>query len=137
MTTGSMISSIGEIESEDVSIVATTSAYCTIEGRLTATPSYIRLPEHHTFQQVYPIRLGKPSQDGDCGTAVFGRYENCFYGHIVAGGLGTSIAYVAPAGHVSRDIQARIGFGLVWMPQQGGQGQHSKDDVQISTGLPP
>ncbi|KAG4282452.1 hypothetical protein FPRO06_09125 [Fusarium proliferatum] len=134
VTLRSMVSSIGEIESDDISVVATTSPHRRVEGRLTATPSYIRLPEQLAFQQVYPVRLGKPLQDGDCGTAIFGRYENCFYGHIVAGGLGTSIAYVVPARDISRDIQARISFGLIWMPQQDGQGQRSKDDVQISTG---
>ncbi|KAF5654133.1 peptidase (PNG1) [Fusarium sp. NRRL 25303] len=112
VTLRSMVSSIGEIESDDISVVATTSPHRRVEGRLTATPSYICLPGQRTFQQVYPIRL-------------------------VAGGLGTSIAYAVPAGDISRDIQARISFGLIWMPQQDGQGQRSKDDVQISTGSPP
>ncbi|RKL29959.1 hypothetical protein BFJ72_g11828 [Fusarium proliferatum] len=137
MVTGSLVSRIGEIESDDISIVAMTSPRCIVEGRLTATPSYIRLPEQLTFQRVYPIRLGKPLQDGDCGIAVFGRDDDCFYGHIVAGGPGTCIAYLVPAGEISRDIQARFGFGLTWMPQQEGQGQHSKDDLQLSTGLCP
>ncbi|KAF5643226.1 hypothetical protein F52700_2942 [Fusarium sp. NRRL 52700] len=137
MITGTLVSSIGEIESEDISIVAMTSPHCRVEGRLTATPSYIRLPEQRAFQQVYPIRLGKPLQDGDCGTAVFGRDDDQFYGQIVAGGLGTSIAYLVPAGDISRDIQARLGFGLIWMPQKEGQRQHSNDDLQFSTGLQP
>ncbi|KAG5799028.1 hypothetical protein H9Q69_001969 [Fusarium xylarioides] len=138
MITDSLVSNIGEIESDDISIVATTtSPYFTVEGRLTATPSYIRLPGQRTFQQVYPIRLGKPLHDGDCGTAVFGKDDNRFYGHIVAGGPGTSIAYLVPAGEISRDIQARSGFGLIWMPQQEGQRQLSEDDLQLSTGLPP
>ncbi|KAF5646682.1 uncharacterized protein FTJAE_1972 [Fusarium tjaetaba] len=120
MITGSLVSSIGEIESDDISIVTRTSPHCRVEGRLTATPSYIRLPEQRAFQQVYPIRLGKPLHDGDCGTAVFGKDDNRFYGHIVAGSPGTSIAYLVPAEEISRDIQARLGFGLTWMPQQKG-----------------
>ncbi|PNP81310.1 hypothetical protein FNYG_05342 [Fusarium nygamai] len=120
MITGSLVSSIGEIESEDISIVTRTSPHCRVEGRITATPSYIRLPEQRAFQQVYPIRLGKPLHDGDCGTAVFGKDDNRFYGHIVAGSPGTSIAYLVPAGEISKDIQARLGFGLIRMPQQDG-----------------
>ncbi|KAF4947996.1 hypothetical protein FGADI_9991 [Fusarium gaditjirri] len=137
LITGSLVSSIGEIESDDISIVATTSPNCPVEGRLTSTPSYIRLPGQRTFQQVYPIRLGKPLHDGDCGTAVFGKDDKRLYGHIVAGGPGTSIAYLVPAGEISRDIQARLGFGLTCIPQQDGQGQHSKDDLQLSTRLVP
>ncbi|KAF5676876.1 hypothetical protein FDENT_9390 [Fusarium denticulatum] len=136
MITGSLVSNIGKIESDDISIVATTSPYCTVEGRLTATPSYIRLPGQQTFQEVYPIRLGKPLRDGHCGTAIFGKDDNRFYGHVVAGGPGTSIAYLVPAGEISRDIQARSGFGLIWMPQQEVQGQHSEDGFWLSTGLP-
>ncbi|KAF5574606.1 hypothetical protein FPCIR_13518 [Fusarium pseudocircinatum] len=137
MITGSLVSNIGEIESDDISIVAATSPYGTVEGRLTATPAYIRLTGQHTFQEVYPIRLGKPLCDGDCGTAIFGKNDNRFYGHVVAGGPGTSIAYLVPAGEISRDIQARSGFGLIWMLQQEVQQQHSEDDLQLSTGLPP
>ncbi|KIL91467.1 hypothetical protein FAVG1_05083 [Fusarium avenaceum] len=133
LITGSLLSSIGEIGSEDINILARTSPYCPVEGRLTATPSYIRLPEQHTFQQVYPIRLDMPLHDGDCGTAVFGKGDHRFYGHIVAGGPGTSIAYLIPAEEISRDVQARLGFGLVWMPQQNEQ--HSKADLQLGTGL--
>ncbi|RBQ66579.1 hypothetical protein FVER14953_11619 [Fusarium verticillioides] len=118
MITGSLISSIGEIESDDISIVTRTSPHCRVEGRITATPSYIRLPEQHAFQQVYPVRLGTPLHDGDCGTAVFGKDDNRFYGHIVAGSPGTSITYLVPAGEISKDIQARLGFGLIRMPQQ-------------------
>ncbi|KAF5977730.1 hypothetical protein FCOIX_6327 [Fusarium coicis] len=120
MITGSLVSSIGEIESDDIGIVTRTSPHCRVEGLLTATPSYIRLPEQRAFQQIYPIRLGKPLHDGDCGTAVFGKDDNRFYGHIVAGSPGTSISYLVPAEEISRDIQARLGFGLTWMPQQKG-----------------
>ncbi|KAF5599216.1 hypothetical protein FPANT_3604 [Fusarium pseudoanthophilum] len=128
MITGSLISSIGEIESDDISIVTRTSPHCRVEGRITATPSYIRLPEQRAFQQVYPVRLGKSLHDGDCGTAVFGKDDNRFYGHIVAGSPGTSIAYLVPAGEISKDIQARLGFGLIQMPQQhGGMRPYSTD----------
>lgn len=136
----SLVSSIGEIESDDMSILATASPHCLVEGRLTATPSYIRLSEQLTFQQVYPVRLGKPLHDGDCGTAVFGKDDNRFYGHIVAGGPGTSIAYLVPAGEIYRDIQARLGFGLIWMPQQEGQqfsrSRTSTDASSVSDKLP-
>ncbi|KAG4256823.1 hypothetical protein FPRO03_03833 [Fusarium proliferatum] len=133
--TASMVSNIGEIESHDISIVATTWPYYRVQGQLTATPSYIRLPEHCTFQEVYPVRLGKLLQDGDCGTAVFSKDDNRFYGHIVAGSPGTSFAYVVPAGEISRDVQARLGFGLISTSQQEGQRQHSEDDLQLSREL--
>ncbi|KAF4964630.1 hypothetical protein FSARC_7472 [Fusarium sarcochroum] len=132
--TGSLVPSIGEIGSDDISIIAMTSPYRLVEGRLTATPSYIRLPEQRTFQQVYPIRLGKPLNDGDCGTAVFGKFDGHLYGHIVAGGPGTSIAYIVPAREVSRDIQAHLGFGLAQMQPRAEQ--HSKHNLQLSAGLP-
>ncbi|KAG9499206.1 hypothetical protein J7337_010025 [Fusarium musae] len=135
--TDSVVSNIGEIESDDIRIVAMLWPYCTVEGRLTATPSYIRLPGQRTFQEVYPIRLVKPLRDGDCGAAVYVKADNRFYGHIVAGGPGTSIAYVVLAGEISRDIQARSGFGLIWMPQQEGQQQHSENNLQRSTGSHP
>ncbi|CVL07333.1 uncharacterized protein FMAN_15397 [Fusarium mangiferae] len=131
--TGSLVSAIGEIGLDDISIVATTSPHCLVEGQLTATPSYIRLPGQLTFQRVYPVRLGKPLHDGDCGTAVFGKFDDRLYGHVVAGGPGTSIAYLVPAGEISRDIQARLGFDLVWMPQQ--DEQPMAEVVDLGSGL--
>jgi hypothetical protein len=131
----SLVWSIGEIWSDDIDIVATTWRQDRIKGRLTATPSYIRLPEQHTFQQVYPVRLGKPLNDGDCGTPVFCEFGFRFYGHIVAGGPGTGIAYIVPAREISRDMQNRLGFGLRWESHK--DEQRSKYDFQLDAGLSP
>ncbi|KAM0364075.1 hypothetical protein ACHAO7_011156 [Fusarium culmorum] len=102
--------SIGKIGSDDIDIIATTSRQGRIEGKLTATPFYSRLPEQRTFQQYYPVRLTEPLKRGYCGTPVFGKYNNHFYGHIVSGSPETPIAYIVPAEQILRHIQACFGL---------------------------
>lgn len=81
-----------------------------VEGKLTATPTYLCLPGWQKFQEVYPLRLESHQFFvGDSGASVYHRYNQRFFGHIVAGGPGTNVAYVVPAVSTLADIQVRLG----------------------------
>ncbi|KAJ2982923.1 hypothetical protein NQ176_g1057 [Zarea fungicola] len=113
------------IGSDDIDIVSATSQHFLVEGQITATPSYTRLPGHDSLQQVYPILLDKRLSNGDCGAAVVGK-DNChLYGHIVAGGSGTGIAYIVPASEVFEDLKTRLGPVMEPRPQREGQAANS------------
>ncbi|CAJ0545059.1 Ff.00g085320.m01.CDS01 [Fusarium sp. VM40] len=97
---------------QDAGIIAYLGESGQVEGELTATPTYIHLPGWRRFQEVYPIRLKSHLFSvGDSGAGVFNMYNERFYGHIVAGGPGTNIAYIVPAVETLVDIQIRIRLG--------------------------
>lgn len=113
------VTNIGEIAKGDVSIVAAMPQHGLVRGELTATPSFIRFPGQSNFQLVYPLRLGVAVSNGDCGTAILDQQTGNFYGHIVAGGPGSRIAYLVPSSEVAKDIEARFGHRPVLMQPNG------------------
>lgn len=114
-----LVANIGEIGKDDVSIVAAMPLHGLVRGKLTATPSFLRFPGQISFQLVYPIRLGVEVSNGDCGTAIIDQQTGHFYGHIVAGGPGSRIAYLVPSSEVAKDVAARFGRRPVLMQPNG------------------
>lgn len=96
-------------KSNDVDIVTTTSSSGVLRGKLSGTPSYMRLPNSETFQAMFLVRLNGRLADGDCGSWVFDNETGDFYGHIVAGSPEAGSAYIIPASQVLEELQRRLG----------------------------
>jgi hypothetical protein len=106
---------IAKIGLEDAEIVTVTASGGLLRGRLSATPTYIRLPYSKNFQKAYTVRLDGIIVDGDCGSLVINHANGDLYGHIIAGGSGTGTAYIIPATQVFEDLEQRLG-GAVSLP---------------------
>jgi hypothetical protein len=103
------ITRVGIIGKEDMSVMAVMRRGL-VRGSLTATPAYICLRGQVDFQLVYPARLRTIAADGDCGSAIVDQDGHSFYGHVVAGGLGSNIFYLVPATETVQSIQAQTGM---------------------------
>ncbi|KAF1993617.1 hypothetical protein P154DRAFT_410832, partial [Amniculicola lignicola CBS 123094] len=80
-----------------------------VEGWLSQTPSYMRLPNSGIYQEVYTVCLETILQKGDSGSWVVGLESGLLHGHIVAGSPGSGMAYIIPSDQVFDDIQRRLG----------------------------
>ncbi|KAK0701974.1 hypothetical protein B0T26DRAFT_682061 [Lasiosphaeria miniovina] len=106
--------SVKEILLDDVEVIAILPKSGAVQGAIIASPSYLRLGGSSRFQRVFTLKLDCPVSDGDCGSPVVDKSGN-FYGHIVAGGLGTEIAYILPATDIFDDIESHV-WGKVSVP---------------------
>jgi hypothetical protein len=106
---------IAKIELEDAEIVTVTASRGLLRGRLSATPTYLRLPHSKNFQKVYTVRLDGTIVEGDCGSLVIHSENGDLYGHIIAGSSGTGTVYIIPANQVFEDLEQRLG-GAVSLP---------------------
>jgi hypothetical protein len=68
-----------------------------LEGRMTATPTFIRCPGGVGFQEVWTVRFNGQLTQGDCGSLVSGLNCATIYGHIIAGSPASNVAYIVPA----------------------------------------
>lgn len=78
----------------------------TIEGTLSGTPSFVRLPGSKIFQEVYIARLNRPLVPGDCGSWVKNAITGKIFGHVIAGSPKTGLVLLMPA---SRLFAAALG----------------------------
>ncbi|KAK4117992.1 hypothetical protein N657DRAFT_584435, partial [Parathielavia appendiculata] len=69
----------------------------TIGGTLSGTPSFVRLPRSHIFQEVYMAVLNRPLHLGDCGSWVKDPLTGKLFGHVIAGSSTTGLVLVMPA----------------------------------------
>ncbi|KAF2804179.1 uncharacterized protein BDZ99DRAFT_348118, partial [Mytilinidion resinicola] len=76
---------------------AATGSKGLIAGRMSGTPSFMRLPGSTLCQEVYTIHLAGPVANGDCGSWVMNADSGDLYGHIVAGSPESGVAYIIPA----------------------------------------
>lgn len=81
----------------DANVVAFTGSRGAISGKLSGTPSFLRLPYQKTFQEVWTVRLAGPLAKGDCGSWVVDSESGDVYGHLIAGNPESGIAYIVPA----------------------------------------
>jgi hypothetical protein len=128
------VAKIAKIGSADVvNVITMTASSGVLRGKLYATASYIRLPNERFLQEVYTVRLDGKLAEGDCGSGVIDRLDGHFYGHIVAGCVGTGLAYIVPAMQVFEDILARLGGDVALMPpvQPSPSGRFSKDHTRL------
>ena len=125
---------VAKIISSDVGIISVTASSGLLSGKLYATASYMRLPNQRTLQELYSVRLNGKLAHGDCGSGVVDQVMGDLYGHIVAGSIGTGIAYIVPAMHVFEDIMNRLGGDVTLLPVEM---KHSKRFPADCTGLEP
>ncbi|KAJ9609936.1 hypothetical protein H2200_006265 [Cladophialophora chaetospira] len=94
---------------KDTKVVACTRSRGLVTGRLDETPSYARLPNCKTYQEVYTARFEEPLSKGDCGAWVLDIKTGGLYGHIVAGSGPRGVAYIMSAHNVFADVKERVG----------------------------
>ncbi|KAK1832314.1 hypothetical protein QBC39DRAFT_257107, partial [Podospora conica] len=72
----------------------------TIDGTLSGTPSFVRLPGSKIFQEVYTAMLNRPLVPGDCGSWIKNAMTGKFFGHVIAGSPKTGLVLLIPASRV-------------------------------------
>lgn len=81
-----------------------------VPGRLLPTSSFITTGSvSHAVQEIWTVRLDTSLVAGVCGTWVLDLHTRELYGHIVAGGIGTGVAYIVPAYQVFEDVSRHVG----------------------------
>ncbi|RDL37396.1 uncharacterized protein BP5553_04829 [Venustampulla echinocandica] len=93
----------------NVNVITMTASSGFLSGTMCATASYMRLPNQRTLQELYLVHLDGKLANGDCGSCVIDQNAGHLYGHIVAGNMGTGLAYIVPAMQVFKDISDRLG----------------------------
>jgi len=93
----------------DAEVVTVTASGGKIKGRLSGTPSYMRLPGKRIFQEVWTARLERSLAPGDCGSWLTDASSGELYGHIVAGSPTEGVAYIIPACQVLDEVLKRTG----------------------------
>ncbi|KAK0648010.1 hypothetical protein B0T16DRAFT_111912 [Cercophora newfieldiana] len=102
-----------------ISVAVMTSSSGLLMGKLCSTPSYIRLSGDMKLHEVFSIRLkGGTIAKGDSGSPVVDRVHGSFLGHIVAGAVGTGLAYVVSAVSIIEDIQTKLEHPVEFSPKE-------------------
>jgi hypothetical protein len=98
---------------EDTEIVTLTTSGRYLNGTLSGTPSFTRLPNSKTYQEIYMAQLNGPLAEGDCGSWILDAETGGLYGHIIAGCEQTGTAYIMPAHNVFEDAKKRLGSEIM------------------------
>ncbi|KAF2468726.1 uncharacterized protein BDR25DRAFT_264570 [Lindgomyces ingoldianus] len=93
---------------DSTGVFAVTASAGYLQGWMSGTPSYMRLPNARSYQEVYSVQLNGPLDKGDCGSWVVDRESGTFRGHIVAGSPGSGTAYIIPSHKIFDDIEKRL-----------------------------
>jgi hypothetical protein len=93
---------------DEARVLVRTARAAWIDGRLSGTPSYIRVPTGSKFQKVHALRLEEGLTEGDCGAAVFGQGTEKLLGHIMAGCRSSGFAYVVAAEDVILEVDKAV-----------------------------
>ena len=94
-------------EETSISIATFTSSSGYLSGNLSAAPVYLRIGGASRLQEVFAVELEGSLAQGDCGSPIVDRIYGHFYGHIVAGTIGTGHAYMVAGTKVIEDIEIR------------------------------
>ncbi|KAK5651603.1 hypothetical protein OQA88_11876 [Cercophora sp. LCS_1] len=101
-----------------MSVVVFNSSSGLLKGKLCSTPSYLRLSAGKEFHEVFALRLeGGLVAKGDCGSPVVDKVYGSFLGHIVAGAVGTNLAYIVSASRLVGDIEERFDGTVEFSPK--------------------
>ena len=92
----------------DANITGITGSGLQIEGRLSGTLAYHRIPYSRSFQEVYRVRITSPLLDGVCGTMIRDSMTSEPFGHIISGCERSGIAYIVPTSHAIEGIIASL-----------------------------
>jgi peptide-N4-(N-acetyl-beta-glucosaminyl)asparagine amidase len=100
---------IAKTSAQDTEIILLSCSRGLITGRLSGTPSYMRLPGCQDFQALFTVYLKGQLEPGDCGCWVVDADSGDLFGHIVAGSPLSGIGYIVPSTHVFADIRDQLG----------------------------
>jgi peptide-N4-(N-acetyl-beta-glucosaminyl)asparagine amidase len=99
----------------DTEIILLTCSRGLINGRLSGTPSFMRLPGCKNFQELLTVSLEGKLEPGDSGCWVVDADSGDLVGHIVAGSPHSGVGYIVPSVQVLSDIRKHLG-GCVELP---------------------
>ncbi|KAI8933247.1 hypothetical protein NX059_009878 [Plenodomus lindquistii] len=114
-------------------LVTRTGSNGKLEGELSGTSSYIRLPNSVTFQEVYPIRLDGMLSYGASGSVVMDKDEKITYGHLITGttNQAPSVAYFIASHQTIASIRTVV------LPSDITEGSEVLEDVVDLSSFPP
>ncbi|TGJ87798.1 hypothetical protein E0Z10_g907 [Xylaria hypoxylon] len=99
----SLVKDIAEVGHKECSIIVVTNSTI-IYGTLIPGKVAYRGSGAHRFEGLVQIVLELELFEGDCGSPVLDKLTGSFYGHIVMGVAGTTIAYIVQALDIFQDI---------------------------------
>ncbi|RDW91018.1 hypothetical protein BP5796_02183 [Coleophoma crateriformis] len=104
---------VGRMQPRNTDVIcATGSAEAALEGVLSGTPTFMKLPSSNTIQEVWTVKLNGILAIGDCGSWVIDIESGDLLGHIAYGSPITGVAYIIPAYKIFEDIKERKGEEL-------------------------
>ncbi|KAE9365459.1 hypothetical protein N431DRAFT_353051 [Stipitochalara longipes BDJ] len=107
---------IAQTDPIDMAVVVHTGLTGVVNGCILGDYSLVALPGSKYFQRMWIVILDRLVQKGDCGSWVLDPTNGDWLGHIVAGKLETSVAYIVLAREIASDISNRFGDQTVRMP---------------------
>jgi hypothetical protein len=136
LTNGNILypKNIAQTDPTDMAVVVHTGTTGVVNGCILGDYSLVALPGSRSFQRMWMVildrlvrKLPKNSggqmlklisliEKGDCGSWVLDPTNGDWLGHIVAGKLGTSVAYIVLARDIANEISTRVGGQTVRMP---------------------
>jgi len=96
---------------KDFPVVVKTPEGESINGTLSATSSFLRLPHSKTFQTAYTAKLARPLSAGDCGTWVRHAATSQVLGYVVAGSSTTGQIILLPAKNIAETYSGSLKRG--------------------------
>ncbi|KIW73427.1 hypothetical protein PV04_01548 [Phialophora macrospora] len=94
---------------DNAEVVSLTASGSLMTGTLDGTPSFTKLPNSRSFQEVYTAQFDGPLAEGDCGSWVLDAETGGLYGHIIAGSESQGIAHIVPARDVFDHAKKLLG----------------------------
>ncbi|KEF60827.1 uncharacterized protein A1O9_02389 [Exophiala aquamarina CBS 119918] len=95
-----------------LSFMASSGSSTFSTGTLSATPSFIRMPNSKRFQMTYRVDFDAPIFKGDCGSWILDAETRGLYGHLIAGCERSTVAYIVPSVGVFEEVQNRLGSNV-------------------------
>ncbi|KAJ0423241.1 hypothetical protein BJY00DRAFT_59245 [Aspergillus carlsbadensis] len=95
---------VAVVQTDKVTVTTVTGSGRLLRGILSASPSYLRLPDSASFQKVFTVLFENHLLPGDSGSLVRDAETGLIYGHIIAGSSEARLAYIIPADAVLTDL---------------------------------
>ncbi|KAL2842926.1 hypothetical protein BJY01DRAFT_216257 [Aspergillus pseudoustus] len=98
--------SVRTVPSGETKVRTVTGSGRHLQGTLSGTPSYTRVPGSKSFQKTFIVEFDGPLLPGDSGSVVRDSKTGLVYGHIIAGSVAARVAYIMPSSAVLADLEA-------------------------------
>jgi hypothetical protein len=103
------VKDIADVSGSSTVVIVVTASKGIVQGMLMPGAISYRRPGSSIFQDIYAVNIQGTVEEVDVGASVVSRTKGLLYGHIILGAPGTSLAYMAPASHVLREIREKTG----------------------------